>query len=117
MAEIKYQFDGIARFNATLIFTALASTGWGAPLTTGLLGKLVFFFLKKFGNWFANQGLALLNIGIDHIKIASEKSNYEQVFAEALAEVQANKNKLTPAQRKAIDDKVKRAARHFIHFV
>lgn len=117
MAEIKYQFDGIAKFNATLIFTALSGTAWGGFLTSGFVGRLVFFFLTKFGNWLANQGLAMANIGVDIILTAHEKNQYEQVIGEAIKKVQSIKRPLTKEEISAIDDQVKRAARRFISFV
>jgi len=117
MAEVKYQFKGMSRFNATLLFTALASSAWGSFLTTGLMGKFVFFILEKIGNWIANQGLALANIGIDEIKIMAEKDNFESVMDEAVKEVQNKKGRLTDAEKKKIDNRVKSAFRRFATFV
>ena len=116
MAEVKYQFDGIAKFNATLIFTALAGSSWGSFLTSGFVGRLVFFFLEKFGNWMANQGLAMANIGVDILITAHEKKNYDAVLEEAIHQVQSKRN-LTQEEIDAIDEKVKAAAKKFIAFV
>lgn len=116
MAEVKYEFEGIAKFNAMLVFTALAS-GPYAYLTTGILGKFVFFVLKKIGNWIANQGLALANIGIEEIRNPILLDNYDSTMNDALNEVLRRKGRLTDEEKKAIDDKVKDAARNFIRFV
>ena len=100
-----------------MIFTALATTSWGSFLTTGLVGRVVFFFLKKFGNWMANQGLALANIGVDIIITAHEKNEYDKVMDEALKKVLNTKRPLTEEEKDAIDGPVKKAAKKFISFV
>jgi len=115
MAEVKYQFDGIARLNATLLFAAMAASPV-AFLTTGLLGKFVFMVLTHIGNWLANQGLALLNIGVDMIKIHFEKKDYDEAMEEALAVkdmIIKTGRKLTPQEVEDIDGKVKNAFRKF----
>ncbi len=99
-----------------MIFTSMA----GSPLaflTHGFLGRITFFFLTKVGSWLANQGLALLNIGIDELRIAAQKDDYEKAIEEALKSVGEAKQKLTPAEIKAIDDKVKKAFRKFVYLV
>lgn len=114
-AEVKYQFPGIAKFNALLLFTALGSSP-AAFLTNGLLGKFVYFFLNRFGNWLANQGLALANMGVDALIISEQHGNYEQVMDEAFEEIKKKKGRLSPEERKKIDDKVKDAFREFAPF-
>lgn len=116
MAEAKYQFDGISKATATLLFTAMAS-GPLAFLTTGILGKITFFFLKKVGNWLANQGLALLNIGVDQIKISLEKRNFDRAMDEAIKKVMETNRRLTKEEQAEIDDPVKKAFREFASFV
>lgn len=116
MAEVKHDFPGIAKFNATLIFTALASSSGLAFLTTGVLGRITYKALEMFGNWLANQGLALGNIGYDNIVIAAQEFNYEQVFDTVLYEILKEKNPLSPEKRKELDDKVIIAFRKFASF-
>lgn len=116
MAEIKYQFKGIARFNAYLIYSAL-STGPFSFLTTGILGTITFKVLELAGNWLANQGLALLNIGYDAIKIAAEQNRYESVINSAIARVKNHKGPMPEKLKKEIDNEVIDAARDFIRFV
>lgn len=105
MAASKYDFKGIKKLGATLIFTALASTPF-AFLTNGLLGRVTFFLLERFTNWLANNGLILANVGIAFVKTNMEQSAFENAMAAALKEVKENEGKLSPAEIKAIDDKV-----------
>lgn len=116
MAEVKHKFDGIARFTATLVFTKMAG-GPLAFLTTGVLGKVTFFFLTKGSNWLANQGLAVLNVGVNHILVSQQKDQFEKAINEALNKVQGTSNKLSPVEVAEIDDKVIRAFRNFAYFV
>lgn len=119
MAEIKYQFDGIAAVSATMVFTAMAG-GPLAFLTTGILGKIVFFFLKKIMNGLANQGLAILNLGIDFMSVNFQQSDYESAMDAAIKardEIIGKRGKLTQEERERIDEDVKRAFRKFAPFV
>lgn len=116
MAESKHQFDGIGKFSATLIFTSMAG-GPLAFLTTGWLGTITFFLLKKFGSWLANQGLALLNIGVDAIKLSIEKGAYDAAIEAAIKQVKETNRPLTVKEKREIDESVKRAFRKFAVFV
>ena len=116
MAEVKYEFPGLSKFNATLIFTAMASSPL-AFLTTGFLGNITFFFLKKIGRWLANQGLALLNLGVDFLMVELEQRDFENAMDEAIAKVKASKGRLTKEQKEEIDAPVKNAFRRFASFV
>lgn len=116
MAEIKYKFKGIARFNAFLLFSAM-SGGPLAFLTTGILGTITFKFLELVGNWFANQGLALLNIGVDAIMVAAEQNKYESVINRAIERVKNHKGPMPEKLKREIDNEVIDAVRDFIRFV
>lgn len=117
MAPVKYKFNGVAKLSATLVFTALASQGWGVPLTTGIVGKFVFWLLTKHYNWMANQGLALANIGADLILVTMEQGDYDSAISDGLKKVLATKRKLTKEEVDAINAPVKAAARKFFSFV
>lgn len=116
MAETKYKFKGIAKFNAFLIFSAM-STGPLAFLTTGILGTITFKVLEMFGNWFANQGLALLNIGVDVLIVAVQENNYESVLNNAIKRVKNHKGPMPKELQKEIDNEVIDAVRDFIRMV
>ena len=116
MAKVKHDFNGIAKLTATLIFTAMAS-GPSSVLTTGFLGQVTLFFLKRFSNWLTNQGLAVLNIGVDAIKIAGQKKDFDQEMEKAIQKVLTTKRRLTKEEQDAIDEPVKRAFRKFVSFI
>lgn len=116
MAEVKYKFRGIAKFNAFLIFSAMAG-GPLAFLTTGIVGTITFRLLEIAGNWFANQGLALLNIGVDVLIVAAQKNNYESVINKAIDKVKNHKGPMSKKKQKEIDDEVIDAVRDFIRMV
>jgi len=117
VAEVKNQFEGISKYNATMIFAALASNPNTTFMTTGFLGKLVFFFIEKFSTWLVNQGLALANIGLNKIFILQEKKDYNKAFDEAFNLILNTKEPLTKQQKDQIDEKIKAAFRKFGTFV
>ena len=112
----KYQFDGIAKFNATVIFTAMAASPL-AFLTTGLLGRFTFFALTKLGNVIANKGLIIANVGVDYVLTLNQKGNFDSIIEDALKEVKDKKGRLTDAEKKAIDDKVIASFKLFISLI
>lgn len=116
MSTVKHNFDGIARASATMVFTAMAASPM-AFITRGVLGQVTFFFLKKVMNWSANQGLAILNLGVDSLRIAQEKRTFDRQISEALAKVQATKRRLTQEEKNEIDAPVIDAFRRFARFV
>lgn len=116
MAVVKHKFNNLSRGMATMIFTAMASTPL-AFLTTGIVGKITFYFLQRWSNWLINQGLVLANVGIDFVKTASQKKDYDQAIEEAIQKVLQTKHRLTKEEQDAIDEPVKRAFRRFVKLV
>ena len=116
MAEAKHEFGGIARVTATMLMTFMATSPL-AFLTHGILGKITFFFLTKVGNWLASNGLAILNLGVDAIKIAQQKKTFDREIEKALKAVAESKGNLSPSEAKAIDAEVKAAFKRFAKFI
>ena len=110
----KYDFPGIKKLGAAGLRAALATSPYSAWfLKLGFFADLVLEFAV---NWLSNKGLVLFNVGaievtgeIDHHRL--DKS-LDDAF-EAIT-VKGGRDKLTPAQKKAIDDEVIRAGRKFI---
>lgn len=98
------------------MFTALASSPLSF-MTTGFFGKITFFFLEKLMNFLANNGLILLNIGVDHLQTAIEKDNFDEAIEEALKVVRNTKGKITKERAHEIDQPVIDAFRKFISLV
>lgn len=115
MAATKYQFDGISSVSASFVFTAMAS-GPLAFLTTGVLGQVTFFILKKVMNGLANNGLAVLNLGVDFISVNFQERDFNEAMRAALIardKVITTKGKLSKEEMDAIDAPVKDAFRKF----
>lgn len=110
------RYDGIARFSAAMVFSALA-TGPLSFLTKGMLGSVTFYVLRWASGWAASKGIVLLNLGVDYIQVEMEKRTYVEVMEEALAQVRASKGRLSKEDKKRIDDKVKLAFKSFVTFI
>lgn len=112
---MKYRFEGIGKLGATLMFSALAASPL-AWLTNGLVGKIVFFLLTEFSMFLSNHGLIILNMAIADLKTLSEKKNFDGAFDDAFKEIHEKRERLTPEEKKRIDDKVISAFRDFASF-
>lgn len=66
--------------------------------------------------WMADKGLIILNIAAADINTIAEKESFDGSFDEAFKEIHESKDRLTPEQKKAIDDKVIFAFRKFATF-
>lgn len=113
--EPNYQYEGIGKAGALVIFAWLAASPF-AFLTTGILGKIVFFIVSKITTYAATKGVMILNVAIADIQTIAQKDDFDGSFDEAFKEIHGNRDKLTPAQKKAIDDKVIAAFRKFASF-
>lgn len=107
----KYKFDGIGQASATAAFLALAqSQPW---LTTGVLGKLTYWFLTRAFSAAASAGLVLLNVGVAKVETLIEATEFDGSFDEAFKIINAKGSSLTKEEADAIDSKVIAAFRKF----
>lgn len=110
----KYDFVGIKKTGAALVRGALAADpklAWLLKLGT-LLDLLIEFVL----NWMANRGLLVFNVGFEVIDGVVDQKQLDAQLRLAYEEirVKGGREKLTKAQKKAIDDQVIKAARKFV---
>lgn len=114
MSSGKYDFKGIKRMGAAGLRLALASSPYTAWTLKG--GALTTFLLEWFSNWLANNGLMLLNIAADYIGNEFDQRAFDRAMDEAVAEItrKGGREKLTAAEKKAIDDEVIKVARKFV---
>ena len=113
----KYDFPGIKKAGATGLKVALASTTWGAFLVNSpVLGKLVGLILQFIANWLANNGLVVLNLGAIFVSGEFDQMAFDKALHDGIQKVESGRDKITPAQGKAIDDEVRKAASKFIRF-
>ncbi len=112
---MKHKFEGIGEASATATLSAIAtsSMAWAA---TGVIGRVVFALLKWFYMALANRGLILLNVGIAHIQVMSQKENFDGTFDEAFKALNEKGSALTDEEKKQIDDRVISALRKFVDF-
>lgn len=110
----KYDFPGIKRLGAAAIRSALALSPWTAwflrmPIGTTLLTELL-------ANYLANKGLLILNLGAIVVEGELDQKQFDAAMSAAFDQIQAKggREKLTAAERKAIDDEVIKAARKLI---
>lgn len=110
----KYNFKGIKKLNAAALRAAIGSS----PATAWLLkfGSVGNLFLEFVGNWAANTGLVLFNTGAILVEGELDQKAFDKAMNEAIDEItiKGGRDKLTAAQKKAIDDEVIKAARKFI---
>lgn len=109
----KYDFPGIKKMGATALRVALSSfpaTAWYFKVPGS---QLVAEFIV---NWLANKGLLILNLGAIIIDSEIDQHALDKAMDDALRKIteQGGRDKLTPEQKKAIDDEVIKAARKFI---
>lgn len=110
----KYNFSGIKKLGSAAIRAAFATspnTAW--LLKFGALTDLVLEFLM---NWLANKGLIILNLGAIYVSGELDQRSLDSAMDDAIKEITnlGGIDKLTPEQKRAIDDKVIKAARKFI---
>ncbi len=109
----KYDFPGIKKLGAQSLRLALNAspyTAWFFKVPGSIL--VCEFFI----NWLANKGLLILNIGAIIIDSEIDQHALDKAMDDALRQIteQGGRDKLTPEQRKAIDDEVIKAARKFV---
>lgn len=112
----KYDFRGIKQLGAKALLRVIAATPWGAALMRFGAGPALEICFEWLANWLANKGLVFLNIGAISAEGAWDQKAFDAAVEAGLAEVAVKRGKLTPEQEKAIDDKVRAAARRFLVF-
>ena len=110
----KYNFPGIKKLGSAGLRVALASnasTAW--MLKFGSFTDLILEFVT---NWLANKGLVMLNIGAIYVEGQLDQKSFDSAMDSAIRDITnlGGVDRLTPEQKKAIDDKVIKAARKFI---
>lgn len=112
----KYDFGGIKKVGAKSLLLALSSNPYFIWVERLKLTAVLEILLEWLVNWAANNGLVLLNLGAVFVEGHFDQKAFDAALEEGLSEVEIKKGKLTPAQVKAIDDKVIIAARKFFVF-
>lgn len=110
----KYNFKGIKKLGSASLKAALSTS----PYTAWLLkfGSLLDLILEFVSNWLANKGLVLLNVGAIEVDGYFDQKSFDANMDKAYNEIRnlGGVEKMTPQQKKDIDDAVIKAARNFI---
>jgi len=120
MTSNKYDFKGIKRLGSDAILgiaaSWLSSIGLSFLVTNKLSYTILSFFVEKYVNSLANNGLIMLNVGAINLKAPKNQKAFDEAMFEALKIVE-EKSKLTPEEVKEIDDKVIRTFRKHALYV
>ncbi len=110
----KYDFKGIKKWGALGIETVLSTTPYvGAALKLPVIGTLLKGALEFLVNWFANEGLLVINVGAIAIEGQWDQKDFDDHMIQALKVVEDSRGQLTDAQKKAIDNEVIKYFRKF----
>lgn len=114
----KYDFKGIKSKGAKAIELLLGASWapFAAAMKLPVIGTLIDGGLQLLTNWLANNGLVVLNIGTIIVDGEFDQKGFDDAMDAALASVGTNRDQLSDAQKKAIDDKVIAAFRKFAPF-
>lgn len=110
----KYDFPGIQKLGTAGIRSALALSPYTAWLLS--LGFVLDFGLNLLVGYLANNGLIILNVAANSVTGEIDQMSFDKAIDEAISKITiaGGVDKLTPAQKKAIDDEVIKAARKLI---
>ncbi len=112
-ASGKYDFQGIQKMGLVGLTIALSNSPYTAWITKFPLSNLILQFLI---NWAVNNGLVLLNLGAIYVEGEIDQHAMDSAMTKAMDQIsiKQGRDKLTDAEKKAIDDQVIKAARKFI---
>jgi hypothetical protein len=112
---VRHQFSGIGDKSATLTMMLVAATPLNF-LAIGFWGRITHWILSRLYMWLASNGLVLINVEVSKIQVAAQKSDWEAALKEAWAIVDNKTKDLSNAEKKKIDDRVRKAHRRFASF-
>lgn len=105
----RYNFPGIQKAAGLLIDGLLAATVWGAWLIKSPFKPAVNLIRDMIVNYLANKGIIVINIGMNIVDGAIDQKALDKALDEGIRRVMQGRDKITPQEGKAIDDKVRKA--------
>lgn len=105
----KYDFKGIKKWGAKGLFLALSTIPvvglWLKRIP--VLGEILELALEELSNFLANKGLIVINVGAIIVEGKFDQIGFDKAIEDGLNKIRTvGRDKLTPAQGKAIDDAV-----------
>lgn len=111
----KYDFKGISKLNALGLKAMLATSPYTAWLLKG--GTALDYALELFGNFFANRGLVVMNLGAIYVNGEFDQGAFDRAMDSGWSQIeQKGRPNISPKEGKAIDDAVRNAAENYIRF-
>ncbi len=105
----RYDFPGIKRTLGLLIDGVLAGTVWGAWILASPFRPVIDYLRDLIINYLANRGIIILNIGANIVAGQLDQKAFDQAIEDGLQRVMQGRDRITPEEGKAIDDKVRAA--------
>jgi hypothetical protein len=105
----RYNFPGIQKAAGLLVDGLVAGTGWGAWLLASPFKPVVNYLRDLLINYLANRGIILLNIGVNIVDGVIDQKKMDAALDDGIRRVMQGRDKISPADGKAIDDKVRKA--------
>lgn len=105
----RYDFKGIQKAMGRLIDGLLIGTKWGAWLLASPFKPVIDKLRDMLVNYLANRGLIILNIGANIVDGVLDQKALDRALDEGIRKVMQGRDKITPAEGRAIDDKVREA--------
>jgi hypothetical protein len=110
-----YDYSGIGKAEALLIFSALASSKL-VFLTNGVFGKFTFQILWAACSWLATKEILLVNVVATDLQTLAQKGEFDGTFDDAFKKIHGQREKLSAEEKAAIDAPVRTAFRKFAYF-
>lgn len=104
----RYNFPGIQKAAGLLIDGLLAGTGWGAWILASPFRPLFNYFRDLLINYLSNRGIIVLNIGVNIVDGVIDQKAMDRALDEGIRRVMQGRDKISAAEGKAIDDKVRK---------
>lgn len=109
----RYNFPGIQKAMGVAIDALIAGTTWGAWLIASPFKGLFNYFRDMAINYLANRGIIFINVGYNIFDGVFDQKKFDNAIDAGIKRVMQGRDKLTPAEGKAIDDEVREAFDEF----
>lgn len=105
----RYSFPGFQKAAGIAIDGLLAGTSWGAWILASPFKIIIQSIRDLIVNFLVNRGLIVLNIGEAIVDGMVDQSKLDDAVDAGIKKVMQGRDKITPAEGKAIDDKIRAA--------
>lgn len=105
----RYNFPGIQKAMGATIDALLATTSWGLWLLTSPFKPVITMLENLVVNYLANKGIILINIGVNIVDGVLDQKALDEALDDGIKRVMQGRDKISPEEGKAIDDKVREA--------